>query len=467
MVGIRETTTLDDATATLSDALVDDLRGALRGQVIRPGDEAYEPARHVWNGNIDRRPALIVRCAGVADVMAAVNFARDNRLVVAVRGGAHSAAGHGTCDGGMVIDLGAMKGIRVDPQRRVAWAQPGVLWSELDAETQAFGLATTGGLVSSTGIAGLTLGGGMGWLMGKHGYSVDNLRAADVVTADGSFLTASADENAELFWGLRGGGGNFGIVTSFEYQLHPVGPIVLGGLVIYPLDQAKEVLGFYREFSRELPDEAEVYAGLLMTPEGIPVVALILGYNGPIEEGERVLAPARQFGTPVADLVQPMPYVARQSMLDEGNAEHGIHRYWKSGFTEQISDELLDVLVAGASGFSSPKCGIVFFNIHGAGGRVPADATAVGLRGDKWDLNVITQWLDPTESSRHIAWTRELWGQIEPLISGSAYLNHLAGDDKPEKVRASFGPNYDRLVALKQQYDPTNLFRLNPNVKPG
>ena len=466
MVGVQ-VTTLDSTSTTLSDAIVDELRSTLRGRLIQPGDEAYEQARRVWNGNIDRRPALVVRCAGVADVIAAINFARDNQLVLAVRGGAHSAAGHGTCDGGMVIDLAALKGIWVDPQRRVARAQAGVVWSELDAETQAFGLATTGGVVSNTGISGLTLGGGLGWLMGKHGYSVDNLRALDVVTADGRFLTASADEHADLFWGLRGGGGNFGIVTSFEYQLHAVGPIVLGGLVLYPLEQARAVLRFYREFSSELPDEAEAYAALLTTPDGIPVVGLILGYNGPIEEGERVLAPARQFGTPVADLVQPMPYVARQAMLDEPAAVHGIQRYWKSGFTETISDELLDVLIEGARAFSSPLTAIVIFNIHGAGARVPASATAVGLRGNKWDFNVLSQWIDPAESPRHIAWTRELWGQVEPLISGSAYVNHIAGDDKPEKIRASFGANYERLVALKQQYDPTNLFRLNPNVKPG
>ena len=466
MVGVQ-VTTRDSTSTTLSDAIVDELRGTLRGRLIQPGDEAYEQARRVWNGNIDRRPALIVRCAGVADVIAAINFARDNQLVLAVRGGAHSAAGHGTCDGGMVIDLAALKGIWVDPQRRVARAQAGVVWSELDAETQAFGLATTGGVVSNTGISGLTLGGGLGWLMGKHGYSVDNLRALDVVTADGRFLTASADEHADLFWGLRGGGGNFGIVTSFEYQLHAVGPIVLGGLVLHPLEQAQAVLRFYREFSRELPDEAEAYAALLTTPDGIPVVGLILGYNGPIEEGERVLAPARQFGTPVADLVQPMPYVARQAMLDEGNALHGVQRYWKSGFTETLSDELLDVLIEGARAFSSPLSGILLFNIHGAATRVPASATAVGLRGNKWDCNVLSQWIDPAESPRHIAWTRELWGQVEPLISGSAYVNHIAGDDKPEKIRASFGANYERLVALKQQYDPTNLFRLNPNVKPG
>jgi FAD/FMN-containing dehydrogenase len=461
-----QVTTLDGANSALSDAVVAELRAALRGCLILPGDEDYEQARHVWNGNIDRRPALIVRCAGVADVIAAVNFARDNQLVLAVRGGAHSAAGHGTCDGGMVIDLAQMKGIWVDPQRRVARAQPGVLWKELDAETQAFGLATPGGMVSNTGIAGLTLGGGLGWLMGKHGYSVDNLRSLDVVTADGRFLMASAAENPDLFWGLRGGGGNFGIVTSFEYELHQVGPIILGGLVIHPLDQAREVLRFYREFSSELPDEAEAYAVLLTTPDGHPVVALVLGYNGPIEEGEQVLAPARQFGTPLADLVQPMPFVARQAMLDEGNAVHGIHRYWKSGFSETISDQLIDVLIEGARSFSSPFSAILIFNIHGAATRVPASATAVGLRGNKWDVNVISQWTDPAESPQHITWTRELWGQIEPLISGSAYVNHIAGDDQPQKIRSSFGANYERLVALKQQYDPTNMFRLNPNVTP-
>jgi FAD/FMN-containing dehydrogenase len=461
-----QVTTLDGTTSTLSDALVNELRAALRGSLVLPGAEQYEQARHVWNGNIDRRPALIVRCAGVADVIAAVNFGRTNHLVLAVRGGAHSAAGHGTCDGGIVIDLGRMKGIRVDPKRKVARAEAGVLWSELDAETQVFGLATTGGVVSNTGIAGLTLGGGLGWLMGKHGYSVDNLRSVDVVTADGRFLTASTDEHADLFWGLRGGGGNFGIVTSFEYQLHDVGPIVLGGLVLHPLEQAREMLRFYREFSRDLPDEAEAYAVLLTSPDGHPVAALVLGYNGSIEEGEQVLAPARQFGTPLADLVQPMPYVARQAMMDEGNAVHGIHRYWKSGFTETISDELIDVLIEGARAFSSPFSAILIFNIHGAATRVPTSETAVGLRGNKWDFNVISQWTEPSESPQHIAWTRELWGRIDPMVSGSAYLNHIAGDDKPQKLRASFGDNYERLAALKRQYDPTNLFRLNPNVKP-
>jgi FAD/FMN-containing dehydrogenase len=458
--------TLDGVESFLSESTVSEFKTKMRGRVLQPGDDGYEQARMVWNGNIDRRPSLIAQCTGVADVIESVNFARNNNLLVALRGGAHSAAGHGTCNGGIVIDLSHMKGIRVDVENRIAIAQPGVLWGELDRETQAFGLATTGGVISNTGVAGLTLGGGLGWTMGKHGLSVDNLLSVDVVTANGQFLKASESQNADLFWGLRGGGGNFGIVTSFEYQLHPIGPIILGGLVIHPLDKAKEVLRFYRDFAAGLPDEAEAHCGLLTSPEGIPVIAMILGYNGPIEEGEKVFEPARKFGEPVADLVQPMPYVARQSMLDEGLAMHGIQRYWKSGFTTQISDELIDVAVDGASNFSSPMSSILFFRVHGAVARVPADKMAFGLRQEQWDFNVLGQWADPAESRSHTAWVRELWGRMEPLISDSAYVNHIAGDDRPEKIRASFGENYDKLVALKKKYDPTNLFRLNPNIKP-
>lgn len=458
--------TREGTDALLDEAAVEELKGKLRGDLIQPGDAGYDQARMVWNGNIDRRPALIAMCMGVADVIDAVNFARENDLLVAIRSGAHSAAGHGTCDGGIIIDVSRMRGIHVDPGDRVARAEAGVLWKELDRETQVFGLATPGGVVSNTGIGGLTLGGGLGWLMGKHGFSIDNLLSVDIVTADGRFLTANNTENRDLFWGVRGGGGNFGVVTSFEFCLHPVGPLVLGGLVIYPLEQLREVLEFYRDFTSEMPDEAEAYCAALTSPEGVPIVALILGYNGPIEEGERVLAPARTFGSPVADMVAPMPYVVRQTILDDPNAIHGIQRYWKSGFTTEISDELIDVVVEGASSFISPLTAILFFNLHGAGSRVSTDDMAFGLRGDRWDFNVLSQWTDPAESERHIAWTRELWGRMEPLISPNAYINHLSGDDRPEKVRASYGPNYDRLVELKTKYDPTNLFRLNPNIKP-
>src|SRR6516162_5289718 len=308
---MKTLTTADGASITLDDEKITEFRSALRGDLIMNDHATYESARHVWNGNIDRRPALIARCTGVADVQRAVIFARTHSLRLSIRDGGHSAPGYGTNDGGLVIDLSPMKGIRVDPGARSVRAQGGVIWRELDHETQAFGLATTGGTVSNTGIVGLTLGGGLGWLMGKHGLSVDNLISADVVTADGQFRRASERDNADLFWALRGGGGNFGVVTSFEYRLHPVTQ-VLGGMVIFPLDQARDLLKFYREFCRTLPDEAEAYAALLTAPQGMPVAALILGYNGSIAEGEKVLAPARQFGTPIADLVGPMPYSTRQ-----------------------------------------------------------------------------------------------------------------------------------------------------------
>jgi FAD/FMN-containing dehydrogenase len=457
--------TADGAGTTLRDADIEGLRGALRGELIRSGHRSYEATRRVWNGNVDRRPALIARCTGVADVQQAVNFARTHRLLVSLRGGGHSAPGYGTNDGGLVIDLSPMKGIRVDPNTRTVRAQAGVLWRELDHETQAFGLATTGGTVSNTGIAGLTLGGGLGWLMGKHGLTVDNLIAADVVTADGQFRQVSATDSPDLFWALRGGGGNFGVVTSFEYRLHPV-TTVLGGLLLYPLEQAREVLRFYRDFCRTLPDEAEAYSGLLTSPEGRPVAALILGYNGPIEDGTKVLAPARQFGKPIADLVGSVPYRARQLLLDEPNAVDGLHRYWRSAFTEHISDALIDMLVQGAAHFSSPMSALIFFYMHGAATRVSPTATAFAARRPQWDFDAIGQWTDAAQAPQHIAWVRALWGQLEPHLQGSAYVNHLAADDRPEKVRASFGENYGRLRELKGVYDPTNLFRVNANIAP-
>jgi FAD/FMN-containing dehydrogenase len=458
-------TTLGGSKSELGADDIKKLQAELRGQVITVDDGRYDDARRVWNGNIDRRPALIVRCAGTADVQLVLAFARARNLLLSVRGGGHSAPGYGISEGGVVIDLSAMKGIRVDPEARTVRAEGGVLWRELDHETQAFGLATTGGTVSNTGIAGLTLGGGLGWLMGKHGLTVDNLVEADVVTADGQLRRTSVKENADLFWALRGGGGNFGIVTSFEYRLHPVTQ-VLGGLVLYPLDQARDVLRFYRDFCGTLPDEAEAYCGLLTSPQGVPMAALVLGYNGPVAEGEKVLAPARKFGRPAADLVGPMPYRARQCMLDEPNATHGLQRYWRSAFTEQISDDLIGPLVDAAASFSSPLSALLFFYMHGAATRVPTTATAFAARRTQWDFDAIGQWTDGAESSRHIAWVRALWGRLEPHLEGSAYVNHLAADDRPEKVRASFGENYARLRQLKSVYDPANLFRSNANIAP-
>src|SRR5215472_5661580 len=454
-----------DPAGQMSPEAAAALREVFWGELVGAGDPGYDGARRVWNGNIDRRPALVARCRGVADVRHAVRFARQEGLLVSVRGGGHSAPGYGTNEGGLVIDLSAMRGIRVDPDARTVQAQGGALWRDLDHETQAFGLATTGGTVSNTGIVGLTLGGGLGWLMGKHGLSIDNLVSADVVTADGQFRKASAKDEPDLFWALRGGGGNFGVVTSLEYRLHPVTQ-VLGGTVLYPLDQARDVLRFYRDFSAGLPDEAEAYAALLTAPQGMPVAALILGYNGPIAEGEKVLAPARRFGKPIADVVGPMPYAARQRMLDEPNAIHGLQRYWRSAFTEQISDGLIDVMVEGASNFSSPLSALLFFNMHGAATRVSPTATAFAPRRAQWDFDAIGQWAEGAESPTHIAWVRALWSQLELHLKGSAYVNHLAADDRPEKVRASYGENYARLRALKAVYDPTNLFRVNANILP-
>jgi len=441
------------------------LRSRLRGSVLLAGEEGYEAARRVWNGNVDRRPAVIVRCMNASDVRHAVDFARERSLLVSIRGGGHSAPGYGTNDGGMVIDLSAMKAITVEPARRTARAEGGVLWRDLDAATQAHGLATTGGTVSNTGIGGLTLGGGLGWLGGKHGLSIDNLLSAEVVTADGQLRRASAEENPDLFWAVRGGGGNFGVVTAFEYQLHPVGE-VLGGMVIYPLDQAAAMLRFYRDLCPTIPDEAEAYAALLTSPEGVPVAALLLGYNGPVEQGEKVLAAARRFGTPLADTVAPMAYGARQSMLDVPFAEHGLHRYWRSAFTEHLSDALIDELVAAAATFSSPLSSLILFYLHGAAVRVPAAKTAFSARRAQWDFDAIGQWSEGAQSATHIAWVRDGWKRLEAHLKGSVYINHVATDDLPEKVRASFGDNYQRLRQLKARFDPANLFRMNANIPP-
>ena len=454
-----------EARAPLGDTDVAALRAAFRGELLESGHDGYETARRVWNGNVDRRPALIARCADAADVQRAVDFARTRGLLLSVRGGGHSAPGYGTNDGGLVIDLSPMKAIQVDAQTRTVRAQGGVLWRELDSATQAFGLATTGGTVSNTGIAGLTLGGGLGWLMGRHGLTIDNLLSVDVVTADGELRRVSATQHPDLFWALRGGGGNFGVVTSFEYRLHPVAE-VLGGLVLYPLDQAGDVLRFYRDFCPTLPDDAECFTGLLTSPDGMPVAALILGYNGAPEEGERVLAPARRFGRPLADLVGRMPYGARQTLLDEPNAIHGLHRYWRSAFIDHISDPLIDELVDAAARFSSPLSALIFFYMHGVATRVPATETAFAARRTQWDFDAIGQWADGAQSAEHIAWVRALWSRLEPHLEGSAYVNHLAEDDRPEKVRASYGENYARLRKAKAAYDPENLFRVNANIPP-
>jgi FAD/FMN-containing dehydrogenase len=456
--------TSDGSDKILEEATVADFATGLRGPLLRPGDDGYDAARQVWNGMIDRRPALIARCAGPADVIAAVRFARTHRLLLAVRGGGHNITGNAVCEGGLMIDLSPMKSVRVDPQARTARAEAGLTWGEYNRETQAFGLASTGGVVSTTGIAGLTLGGGLGWLMGKHGLSCDNLLSADIVTADGELLTASAERNPYLFWGLRGGGGNFGVVTSFEYRLHPVVP-VLAGMVVHPMSQARAVLRFYRDFCRRCPDEMIAAAALMTSHDGDPIAVIIAGYIGDLASGEAAVAPLRQFGAPLADTIAPTSYVTLNTLFDAAVPYGGVQRYWKSSFLKDLGDEVIDIMVARSAKFLSPMSMVLFFHMHGAATRVGRDATAFGLRSDVWDYDVISQWTDPAESAGHIRWTRDFWNAVEPFASGEVYVNHLDAEEAT-RIREAYHHGYDRLVALKNKYDPTNLFRLNQNIKP-
>ena len=463
------------SSPTIDEAAIQELASAFRGELIGPGHGAYDAARRVWNGMIDKRPAVIARCTGVADVVSTVNFARENDLLVAVRGGGHNVAGNAVCDDGIVVDLSQLQGVRVDAASRTARAQPGLTWGLFDRETRAFGLATTGGLVSTTGIAGLTLGGGLGWLARKHGTTCDNLVSADVVTADGDIVTASADENADLFWGLRGGGGNFGVVTSFEYRLHPVGPTVLAGAVFHPGERAPEVLRFFREFVASAPDELTVLAVLLTAPEapflppdayGKLAVALALCYAGDMDEGGKALQPLRSFGTPLADVVSPMPYTALQGMFD-ASYPPGVHNYWKSNYLAQLSDAAIDTVVTHALRMPSPLSTLYFEHLGGAIRRVGEDDAAFGHREAAFDFNILAEWTDPVESDANIAWTRDFWTAMQPFSTGGVYVNNL-GVEGEDRVRAAYGPaKYERLVALKDKYDPGNLFRLNQNIRPG
>jgi FAD/FMN-containing dehydrogenase len=441
------------------------LKAGFRGPLLRPGEPGYDTARTIDNAMIDRRPALIARCAGVADVLDALRFARAHDLLVSVRAGGHNVAGNAVCDGGLMIDLSLMKGIRVDPIARTARAQAGVTWGEFDVETQAFGLATTGGVISTTGIAGLTLGGGVGWLNGRFGLACDNLISADVVTADGQFLRASEQENTELFWGLRGGGGNFGIVTSFEYRVHPVGPIVLSGPVFHPAARAREVLRFYREWSAGEPDELTTYAGLLTGPDGSPLVGIVPCYAGPPEQGEKLVERLRKFGPPAVDMVGPMPYLAVQRMFDAAFPA-GRYNYWKSSLTPEITDALIDTIVDHMTRVPSPYSAVMLEHYHGAYAARPASATAYSHRRPTYDVVIISNWTDPADNERNIAWTRSLFAAVQPETSEAVYVNFLDGDEGAERVRAAYGDNYARLVALKRQYDPTNFFRMNQNVRP-
>ena len=452
---------------TIGSVAVHALGRRVRGDVLLPGDVGYESARKVWNGMIDRRPGAIARCRGAADVVAAVEVAHEHGLLVAVRGGGHNVAGTGVCDGGLMIDLSQMKGMRVDPKRRVAHAQPGLTWGEFDREAQVHGLATTGGLVSSTGIAGFTLGGGPGWLMRQHGLACDNLRSVDVVTADGRCMTASADENADLFWGVRGGGGNFGVVTSFELALH-AHTQVLAGVVLHPFAVAREALAFFRDFVARAPDEVTVHAGLLSAPDGHRMAAFLAYYaavGDDLSGGEAALRPLRGWGSPIADTVEVRPYVEWQSMFDEANRD-GRRNYWKSNVLWRLDDGAIDALVERFPLVPSLSSTVVVEGLGGQVALVGEGETAYTHRDAGFDFLISSIWDDPAEDEANIGWTRESFAALEPFMRGSVYVNYL-GNEGEDRVRAAYGPEkHARLVELKNRYDPGNLFRLNQNIRP-
>ncbi len=435
-------------------------------RLLRPGDAGYDEARTIWNRTIDRRPALIAQCATTADVVAAVRVACERDLVISVRGGGHNVTGHAVCDGGLMIDLSPMKGARVDPARRRLAAQPGLTWKELDTATQRHGLATTGGIISSTGVAGLTLGGGHGWLMRKHGLACDNLASVEIVTADGRVVTASGEENPELFWGVRGGGGNFGIVTSFEFRLHPLGTI-LGGMLLHPLSRARDVLERFRELAPGAPDELTLGA-LITTWEGQAVIAVALCYSGAMEAAERAVVPLRRLGSPLVDALRPMAYGELQTMFDASNAPGAW--YYKTGYLDGDKvqeDRFIDVLLDHCD-FPSPSLMSRVFIEHlgGAMGRVPPDETAFIHRAAPFDLIVIAGGFPPQDTEKNVRWGRDTAAAMRPFMSGGAYVNYLGPDAGVDAVREAYGSAYPRLVALKDRYDPANVFRLNHNIRP-
>jgi len=457
----------------LDQTALGELEGSFRGQLVRPEDPTYDEHRRIWNESIDRFPALLARCAGVADVIAAVRFASITGLVVAVRGGGHSFPGLSVCDGGVVIDLGLMKGIRVDPEARTGRAQAGVLLGELDRETQAFGLAVPAGIVTHTGLSGLTLGGGIGWVMRKYGLTIDQLLSVDLITADGEFVKASETENPDLFWGVRGGGGNFGIVTEFEFRLNPVGPIVLAGPIFWPMEESPNVLRFYREWIADAPDELMTIVVHRKAPplpaippelHGKPVVAVVCCYAGPVEDGERVVRPLKAFGAPVLDLCAPKPFLAHQAMFDP-SFPSGWWYYFRSCDVAELTDDIIDITFEHSMRIDSPLTAFPIWQMGGAIARVGEDETAFNGRaaGYAFNINAATETAEGFDEERE--WVRSFWSALEPYHT-SVYVNFLM-EEGEERIRQAYGTEkYDRLKALKRKYDPDNFYRLNQNIPP-
>jgi FAD/FMN-containing dehydrogenase len=452
-----------------TDQIAGTLRAQVAGEVILPADAAYDAARRVHNGLIDRKPALIVRCRGTADVQAAVRAAREHGLEMAVRGGGHNVAGNAVCDGGLVVDLSAMRGVHVDPRTRRARAQGGATWADYNRETQVHGLASTGGVVSTTGVAGLTLGGGLGWLMGRLGLAADNLRGVELVTASGDVVRASADENPDLFWAARGGGGNFGVATWLEFEVHPVGPAVTGGLVAHPLAAGRDVLRFFRDLTSSLPDELTVFAGLVHAPDGsgAKLAAVAACHCGTLDAGGSSVEPIKRFGPPALDAIGPMPYPAVNTLMDAG-FPRGALNYWKSNFLSDLGDEVIATLVDRFAACPSPMCQIFLEHFHGAATRVAPTETAFPHRGVGYNLLVIGEWMDASQNAANIAWARDTYHALSPHFASGRYVNYLNADEvgQTAELSTAFGPNATRLREVKRRYDPDNLFHLNHNIKP-
>lgn len=472
-MGKIELVTGNGKNSQVDESVVEQFGESLRGELLRQGDAGYDDARQVWNAMIDKRPALIARCTGAADVMQSVRFANEHGALIAVRGAGHNIAGSAVCDGGLMIDLSLIKTVRVDPETRRAHVGPGATLGDLDHETQAFGLATPTGINTTTGIAGLTLGGGFGWLSRKHGMTIDNLVAADVVTAEGKLVRASEKENADLFWALRGGGGNFGIVTRFEFELHPVGPEVYGGLIAFPLSEAKTVLQKYREFVANAPDELCIWSVLRKAPplpflpedvHGTEIVALAICYIGDPDEGAKLIEPLRDFGNAHGEHIGVQPFTTWQGTFD-GLLTPGARNYWKSHNFTEITDEAIDIIIEYAGKLPDPQCEIFIAQLGGQTSRIAPDATAYSHRDANFVLNVHGRWDDKSDDEKCITWARDFFKDTTPHATGGVYVNFMT-EEETDRVRAAYGPGYDRLAAVKKQYDPENLFRLNQNISP-
>lgn len=453
---------------------VEQFKASLRGELLQPNDPGYDEARSIWNGMIDRRPALIAQCLGVPDVVNCVNFAREQGLPLSIKGGGHNIAGLALCDDALMVDLSLMRGVWVDEKARTAHAQPGCQLGDVDSATQLYGLAAVLGFVSTTGIAGLTLGGGFGYLTRKFGWTSDTLRSLQVVTADGQVLRASEEEHGDLFWALRGGGGNFGIVTNFEYNLYPVGPEIMAGAIVWRLEEAEAVLEMLRTVSEQAPPELTCVGGLRMAPpapwidkelHGKPVVALFICHSGSIEEGKKLVAPIKNFGSPVGDVIQPRSYMSQQSILDATQPK-GRRYYWKSEYLPKLDPAMFDKAIKYTNNITSPHSAILLFPLDGALNQLPDDHSPVGNRDAAWVINIAAAWDQATDDHVNIEWARQTWRDLREFSTGGTYINFLTGDEGDERTRAAYGQNYRRLVEAKTKWDPDNLFKVNKNIPP-